>query len=189
MSDFNYLKFKHPGATAAIVALLLGGCGDKPKPPTTDEVLKRLSQSGGKGGCKPAPIEVYLQASPYLNQNVKAQSMPVEVRILLLKARETYDETDFETLWQRGEEVLAHDLVRKEAVTVFPGKDKIRPLKSQRGVAYIALVGIFRKPQGRQWQQLYDVRQQNKRCATDESLHTIVHAVLKDHRIMRAGDE
>jgi type VI secretion system VasD/TssJ family lipoprotein len=115
--------------------------------------------------------------------------MPVEVRVMLLKEREVYDNLDFETVWQRGEEALSTDLVKASTITVFPGKLTIHPMKSKPGVAYVAVVAIYRKPKGRQWQHLFDVREQNRRCATKDSLHTIIHVLLKDNRVERAATE
>jgi hypothetical protein len=52
-------------------------------------------------------------------------------------------------------------------------------------VAYVALVGIFRRPQGQRWKHVVDIRAQNKKCASGEDLHTIVHAVLRGNTITR----
>jgi type VI secretion system protein VasD len=170
----------------ALVPLL--GCGSTPKP-NADDLLEQLQKSKGGKDCARVPIEVFLQASPYLNQNEKGQPMPVEVKVLLLKDREIFDRLDFETVWQSGEEELSDDLVKAATLTVYPGKLKIYPMKPDQQVAYVALVAIFRKPEGRDWQYLFDVRDQTKKCAGKEDLHTIVHAVLKDYRISEPTTE
>lgn len=175
-------------ACALCVGLMLMGCGDKPTKPTSDDILEQLRRSGGKA-CERPPIEVFLQASPYLNQNKKQQPMPVEVRVFLLKERETFDSLDFETVWQRAEEALAGTMVKTASLTVFPGKLKIFPVKSAPEVAYVALVGVFRSPKGDDWRYVFDIRNKNRRCATKDSLHTIVHALLKDNTISKAGDD
>ncbi|MBW2733526.1 MAG: type VI secretion system lipoprotein TssJ [Deltaproteobacteria bacterium] len=173
---------------ALCLSFVLVGCPDTPKKPTSDELLALMHQSGGKG-CERAPIEVFLQASPYLNQNKKQQPMPVEVRVFLLRDRETFDGLDFETVWQRAEEALADSIVKTSSLTVFPGKLKIYPLKSAPDVAYVALVGVFRRPQGDTWRYVFDIREKNRVCATKNSLHTIVHAMLKDNTISKANDD
>ena len=66
-------------AGAALV--VLAACNGKPKQPSTEDVLKKLRKEQLSTGCKRAPIEIFLQASPYLNQNAKGQPMPVEVRV------------------------------------------------------------------------------------------------------------
>lgn len=159
---------------AVVLSLLsaLVGCSDKPK-----HTLKNPKD------CKPVPVEIFLQAHTYLNQNKKGQSMPVEVRVMLLKRRDAFDKLDFETAWQHGEEAVADDLVRSASITVFPGKLKIYPMKSAPEARYVALVGIFRKPKGRDWAHVVDITEQNKRCESGESLHTIVHALVRDYKI------
>ena len=136
--------------------------------------------------CKPPPIELFLQGEKDLNPNAKGQAMPVEVRVLLLRSREIFDTLDFETLWRRADDVLQNDLIKATSLTAFPGQLKIYPVKNTKDVAHIALVGIFRQPQGNEWKLVTDVRRQNAGCATAESLHTVVHAQLLDNRIIEA---
>lgn len=155
------------------------------KEPSSESLLGILKQNNRKQ-CERPPIEVFIQASPYLNPNQNGQSMPVEVRVFLLKERNSFDELDFDTVWQRGPEALAEDLVKTESFTVFPGKLKIYALKSKPEVSYVALVAIFRKPQADDWRYIFNIEEKNKRCATKNTLHTIVHAMLKDYRIERA---
>jgi type VI secretion system VasD/TssJ family lipoprotein len=157
-------------AVLALLPLLAAG----PQPPPQNP-----------GDCKPPPIEVFLQADPDLNRNELGQPMPVEVRVLLLKDRERLDNADFETVWKDTANLLGKDLVNSASLTVFPGKLKIYPMKSAPGVAYVALVGLFRRPEGQGWRYVVDVRETNKRCAAGEELHSIVHALLRRNRIVK----
>lgn len=154
------------------------GCSDK---------AKSNAQTGPSrsGRCKPPPVEIFMQAAEKLNLNATGQSMPVEVRVLLLKERELFDQLDFEAVWKDDGKALGKDLVKSASLTVFPGKLKIFPMKSTPAVAYVALVGIFRRPQGQRWKHVVDVRAQNQKCSTREDLHTIVHAQLHGSSITR----
>lgn len=136
-------------------------------------------------GCEPPQLEIFLQADARVNLAETGQPMPVEVRALLLRDRAVFDSLDFETVWQRSEEVLARHLVSSSSLTVYPGKLKIHPLKSTPEVAYVALVAIFRKPEANGWKYVVDVRQSNRRCASTDDLHTVVHASLRGNRIDR----
>ena len=157
---------------ALAVLVLLPACPSAPPPrdPTS---------------CKPAPIEVFLQADAILNRNELGQSQPVEVRVLLLRERERLEQADFETVWKDAASLLGKDLVTEASLTVFPGKLKIYPMKSAPGVSYVALVGLFRRPEGHGWRHVVDVRQTNQRCAANEELHSIVHALLRENRIVQ----
>lgn len=176
------------------VALTCAACPPKPSPPSEDELIKKMrehaEQSGQGGGavCQPAPLEIFLQADSQLNLNEGGQSMPVEVRVMLLRDRETFDQLDFDTVWKDSQTALAKDLVSSASLTVFPGKLKIYPMKSALGVTFIALVGIYRRPQGRSWKYVVDVKEQNKRCATSDDLHTIVHASLRGNTITKPSE-
>ena len=171
---------RHAFQVLAVLSLLLSGCAEKK--PTAGDLYQHLKQKD----CKRVPIEVFLQASPYLNQNEKGQSMPVEVRVYLLRSRQTFDGLDFETLWQRGDEALSREMIRNTSLTVFPGKLKIYSMESDGTAAFVALVAIFRKPEGGTWSQVLDIREKNKRCATKDALHNVVHALLKDNTITKS---
>jgi type VI secretion system protein VasD len=164
------------------LGLLLGACSDKPKGQTNDELLKQLAASKE---CKPPPLELFLEPDAELNVNERGDSMPVEVRVLLLRDREAFDQLEFETIWRGESEALKKDLMKSATLTVFPGKLKIHPLKSTKGVAYVALVGIFRRPEGDGWRYVVNVRRQNSRCARKDNLHTVIHARLVKNRISK----
>jgi type VI secretion system protein VasD len=170
-------------ALLAALALALCACPGPPKP-TTDDVLEHLRRSGGGGGeCQPPPLEIFLQADAVLNRNPQGQPMPVEVRVLLLREREAFDQLDFEGVWRSNPTTLGKDLVGSASLTVFPGEFKIYPMKSPPGVAYVALVGIFRRPEGQSWRHVVDVKEQSRRCARSDDLHTTVHALLRGNAI------
>lgn len=137
----------------------------------------------GAQGCPPAPLEIFLEAAEQLNASEDGRPSAVEVRVLLLRERELLDGLDFETVWKSGAEALAKDLVASASLTVFPGKTKIHPMKSAPDVGYVALVGIFRQPGADGWKHIIDVREQNRRCATQDELHTVVHALVRENRI------
>jgi type VI secretion system protein VasD len=176
------------------VTLACAACPPKPSPPSEDEVLRKMrehAERSGQGGgslCQPAPLEIYLQAEPQLNLNELGQPMPVEVRVLLLRERDTFEQLDFDTIWKDAQTALAKDLVTSASLTVFPGKIKIYPMKSAPGVAYVALVGIYRRPEGRSWRCVVDIKEKN-RCATSDDLHTMVHASLRSNTITVVNPE
>lgn len=175
-------------SVALLLALTLMACSSAPPLPISRQVLQHAGGGAndsrdGQNSCARPPIEVFLQADSTLNPNPEGQSMPVETKVLLLRSRERFDQLDFETLWQRPQEALGSHLVSSAELTVFPGQLKIYPMKSAPGVAYVAMVAIFRRPEGDSWRYVLDVSEQNKQCADKEALHTIVHAQLHDSTI------
>lgn len=172
-------------AAPLLLAAVLVSAACRPSRPSGDEVLAKLQGAGtGAGGvCEPPPLEIFLQAGEQLNPNADGQAMPVEVRVLLLRDRQVFDQLDFETIWQRAGEALGRELLQSVSLTVYPGKLQIFPLKGQREAAYIALVAVFRESSDRRWQHVVDIAAQSRRCADKEALHTIVHAQLQGFTI------
>lgn len=181
-----------PAATSILVAaiaiaLALPACS-RPRKPTPEELLAKM-QGSGKTTCPAPPLEVVLQGDAQLNPSEGGRSMPVEVRMLLLRDRAKFDQLDFETVWQSASEELGTDLLSSASITVFPSKIAIHTLKTTTDAAFIALVAIFRKPEGRGWGYVVDVREQNRRCAGgDEALHTVVQAHLRGNTITRPSE-
>ncbi|MBK6846498.1 MAG: type VI secretion system lipoprotein TssJ [Proteobacteria bacterium] len=169
-----------------LLPLLTASMACRPSPPSGDEMLAKLqgAAGGGPGGtCEPPPLEIFLQAGDQLNPNADGQSMPVEVRVLLLRDRQVFDQLDFETVWQRAAEALGRELLQSVSFTVYPGKLQIFPLKGQREAAYVALVAVFRESSDRRWQHVVDIGASSRRCADKDALHTIVQAQLQGFTI------
>lgn len=165
------------------MAILAYGCGSK-----NSAGAKSGPPRAAAGPCRPAPLEIYLQADSQINLNEEHQPMPMEVRVFLLKDRETFEQLDFETIWRDSQKALSKDLIRMASLIVFPGKIKIHTMKNVSTAAYVALVGIFRQPKGHQWKSLFDIREQNRRCANPEDLHTLIRAQIKGNRISSAEE-
>ena len=165
---------RSPAKTALALALALGswGCAGKGRPAPLST-----------GECEPPPIELFLQPDAVLNLNEAGHSMPVEVRVLLLKDRLAFEQLDFESFWRSGEQTLAKDLIRAVSLTAFPGGLNIYPMKSDPAVAFVALVALFRQPQEQGWSCVVDIRRSNQRCAGEAQLHTLVPVVLRGNRI------
>jgi len=141
-----------------------------PETPESPEVPELPGGSGGAGGaggggCATFPLSIYLNGHKVMNRNKAGQSQPAEVKVYLLRGRQTLDAQDFDTIRRDGEKALAADLVDTLSFAVFPGKFKIKPFQAPAGTAYVAFVGLFRKPPSLRWKLLYDVRKLSRRCA------------------------
>ncbi len=162
-----------PVALMPLVTLLWLGCS--PKGPIA---------TPGKKRCDELPLAVHLKVGKLINLNVVGQAQPVQVRLLLLKERETFDALDFQTVWQEGEKELEGILVRTIEFTVFPGQDKVSTYQAPRSVAYAAFIGLFRKPHESEWRQVIDLRAGAKGCV-EGGLHIPVNAEVRDNRLVR----
>lgn len=164
-------------ATIAI-ALLASACGTATPPPAKPKPKP----------CQTLPLSLHLKVGKLLNLDGAGQPQPVQVRLLLLKERDTFDGLDFRTVWQDGKKELKETLVRAIELTAFPGKDHVSTYEAPRGVAFIALLGLFRKPDENEWKYVVDLRNAAKAC-TEGGLHIPVQAELRDNKIVRLEPE
>lgn len=183
----NFPRLICIGLSATLVFILMASCSKPEKPAAVDKELKRLAKQQAEKACDRPPLEVFLQAGSDINANASGQPMPVEVRIFLLRKRELFDELDFEGVWKNAKAGLKDTLVKVETVMVFPNKVKIYPLKSDPGINFVAVVGIYREPPADGWRYVADVRKMNSRCAKKDSLHTVVAAELHGRKIYKPG--
>ena len=134
--------------------------------------------------CDAVPIEIHIAADKDVNRNAEGQSMPVEVRVLFLSERQRFDSLDFYAVWRDGESELGGDLAKSISVTVFPGSEKIAPVKAPPNVGYVALVALFRQPDETEWKIVNDIRREAKACGAD-GLHIPVRATIRENQIRR----
>lgn len=165
-------------------ALLLGGC-------TLFGIGINTPAKKAKPEPKPCttlPLSLHLKVGKLVNLDSAGQPQPVQVRLLLLKERETLDGLDFRTVWQEGKKELKDALVRTIELTVFPGKDKVSTYEAPQGVGFVALIGLFRRPDDNEWKYVVDLRSQAKACR-EGSLHVPVQAEIRDNKIVHLEPE
>lgn len=111
-------------------------------------------------GCGPSALTVNLKASSTLNPNEEGQSLPVLVRIYLLRQPQKFLDADFATLWKSDEDALGQDIVKREEITLFPDSDYTLDFEriKKSGATHLAVVGIFRKPDEKCWRQLIEMK-------------------------------
>ena len=152
---------------------------EQPEVPEIDGLTTTPGGGGSRAGarCPHFPLSVYLNGHAVMNRNKAGQPQPAEVKAYLLRGRQTFSELDFDTLRREGDKALGDDLVSAISFMVFPGKFKIKPIKAPAGTAFVALVGLFRDPDGQRWKLVFDVRNLSGRCNKGQ-LHTPLKANL-----------
>lgn len=147
VSVVSPIEPRHPGARRAglahiraacvtLTALSLAGCSSTPKPP------------------EPVSIRVELSASEALNPDINGRPSPVAVRLFRLRDTATFSSTDYFTLAERDEAVLAGDLLHREAFMISPGESSVRDYQVELdGRALAVLVG-YRDLEASVWRQV-----------------------------------
>lgn len=137
-----------------LFGLGLGGmtlsCGGAPAPQPAAPAAKP---------CPPLPLELQVTATRRLNALSGGEGRPLQLRIYQLKSDVKLRTASFEDIWQNDAKVLEGDVVASDQQTVFPGEQKTVTVPPKPDATYLALVALFREPQGKDWFVAYEIAQ------------------------------
>jgi type VI secretion system protein VasD len=131
----------------AALAGCLFSCGSAP-PPTPAAVPKP---------CPALPPKLSITASTRTNAVATGEGRPLQVRIYQLKSDARLRAAAFEDIWQNDAKTLEGELVSTEQQTVFPGKTLEVLVTPKPDAHYLAVVGLFREPKGKDWLLSYEL--------------------------------
>lgn len=97
----------------------------------------------------PRQAAVHLHAAAGLNKGPRGQSLALVTRIYKLRQLAAFERATFDSMLKGAD--LGSDVVDVREVTLVPGQRYEAVEKLERDVAYIGVVGLFRKPAGQQW--------------------------------------
>lgn len=118
--------------------------------------------------CAPLDPTVVLTATDRVNAAASGEGRPVQVRIYQLRSDARLRNASFEEIWQTDAAVLEKDLVKVEEHTLYPGETKTLPVALGPDTQHLALVALFREPQGKDWFISHELVPPSKQppCAT-----------------------
>jgi type VI secretion system protein VasD len=132
---------------AAIFAVVLPACGATPPPPP----------KAAPKPCAPVRPSLAITATSRVNAAPTGEGRPVQVRVYQLRSDARLRTASFEDVWQNDAVTLDKDLIGVEEHTLFPSETKLLPLTPQPGAGTLALVALFREPQGKDWFVTYEI--------------------------------
>jgi type VI secretion system protein VasD len=133
-------------AVLASAVGILGACAHAPAPPPPQ----------GPTACPtPEPIRLLLTASPRLNLDENGESLPTVVRMYQLRSSSKLVESSADRLLTDDRGVLAEDLVEVRELTLYPGERVVPLLMRGEGAALVAVVAMFRRPNGPSWRAIH----------------------------------
>ena len=109
-------------------------------------------------GCGKHQVRLTLEGSKVLNLNESGGPLPVVVRIYELEKKDRFENADFMTLWKNDKEILEKDLLERNEVTLFPGTSMTLDVKFSKQTEFVAVMALFRKPQGNTWREILPVK-------------------------------
>ena len=153
---FTSMPIRALASLAAVlpVVALVTACGKESPPPKTAASACTL------------PISVGVSASERVNPDEFGQPLPTVVRVFQLKRAARAEEADFVQLWEQPEEALGEDLILKQQVTVFPGRQERIPMELDPTARYLVGMAVFREPTATQWRTVVPLPASHKLCAT-----------------------
>ena len=132
---------------AVIFAVVLPACGATPPPPP----------KAAPKPCAPVRPSLAITATSRVNAAPTGEGRPVQVRVYQLRSDARLRTASFEDVWQNDAVTLDKDLIGVEEHTLFPNETKVLPLTPQPGAGTLALVALFREPQGKDWFVTYEI--------------------------------
>ncbi|HTQ05817.1 MAG TPA: type VI secretion system lipoprotein TssJ [Polyangiaceae bacterium] len=123
------------------------GCGSAPPPPP----------AAPPKPCPPIAPTLAITATTEANAVASGEGRPLQVRIYQLKSDARLRAASFEDVWQNDAKVLEGELVSVEEQTIFPGKTLQVSVTPKPDAHYLALVGLFREPKGKDWLLSYEL--------------------------------
>ncbi len=123
-----------------------------------------------RGPCDtPPPLHVELTAAPLVNLDEQGQALTTTVQLLQLKGKLALEKLELGDLLSSPKAALAEDFLKLDELTVDPGKTVKVWVPRDPKAAYVAAVGIVRKPTGTSWREVMPLPQVlTKQCLPEQ---------------------
>ncbi len=105
-------------------------------------------------------LHLTLNASDQLNPDVNGRASPLVLRLLELKHPVAFENTDFFSLYERGNDILVQDLVTSEELEVRPGQALDLKLTVEPSSRYVGVLAAYRDLPETQWRYVIAIRAQ-----------------------------
>lgn len=114
-------------------------------------------------GCTVANLAV----SPYekvtlvgaddLNPDINGRPSPVQVKVLHLSTRATFDNLSFEELFYNAKNLLSDELLLEQGYTLQPKQKIKQKLPVDKGTRYVAVLAAYRDIDNSRWRHLTNI--------------------------------
>jgi type VI secretion system protein VasD len=108
----------------------------------------------GTKHVKPKPIQVnlFIQASAKLNPDMANRASPIVLRVYQLTQIDSFNNnSDFFSLYEKDQSLLAKDLTFREELEIKPNQSSVKPLNIDPSSHYVAVLAAFRNLDKAQW--------------------------------------
>ena len=163
-------------AAAPLIVLGVACSGHASVPPPKPPVV----------ACKePEVLKVVVRGSDRMNMDESGQSLAVVVRVYQLKGSRSLEDAEFDQIWQHDRETLADDVLSVSETVLAPSDSKVVNIKRSDDAHYLAVIGLFRRPDGIAWRA---IRLIPTVCKTGVAMKNVakeiaVEFLIEDYRI------
>lgn len=126
-------------------------------------VVLLLAASMLATACGKREIQLALVSSKHLNLDDRGAPLPVVVRFYHLRNKERLEKADFKSMWKSDQELLQDDLMDRKEVILQPDSRMVFEVLPEEEAAYLAVMALFRAPQGNTWRQIIPLKEDKVR--------------------------
>lgn len=99
----------------------------------------------------PTLVEFTIIAGANLNPDASHRASPVLFRIYELRDLANFNGADFFALYEKEQEAIGGDLLRKQELTLVPGETKTLSFEVEDDTRFLAVFAAFRNLEAAQW--------------------------------------
>ncbi len=111
--------------------------------------------AGSLVGIGPTHLDAKIVAASNVNPDDSGRASPVVIRIYELKKADTFQDTDFFSLYDKESATLGQDMNGREEVELQPKSSKTVKRKLQPDTQYIGVMAAFRDIDQAHWRAVY----------------------------------
>jgi len=102
--------------------------------------------------------KISISADKNVNLDVDSRPSPVQVKIYELSSRTTFDNLDFDGLFNHPEAQLSDELLSKIVFFLQPNETLKHKIQMQKEASYIAVLAAYRDIDNVRWKHVYKVK-------------------------------
>jgi type VI secretion system protein VasD len=144
--------------TLVLPALLLAGCGSKPKPAEAPKPDATPPSTGGIFRPSIASIGGELVGAADLNPSASNRPSPLPLRIFELRAATAFNKADFLPLYQTELQALGDELIAREELVLAPGETRTIQKVLDPATRFIGVFGAYRSFERAVWRAVAPVQ-------------------------------
>ena len=110
-----------------------------------------------KQAPEPARVVMEFQAGSDVNPNPEGRSSPLVLRVYELKSPSHFQKADFLALYEKDQDTLGKDLLRKEEITINPNEKRTLYFEPTDKTHAVGVFAALRQYDGGQWRVAADV--------------------------------